>query len=428
MVETLAGNLRATGRSVFFDRWELVPGRSFVTGLAEGLQRSRAMVLVVSPEAYQSGWVGRELDETLAARGRDFPIIPVIHGGIEGAFPFLASLHWVDFRAPVAYREAFQRLLCGLDGTAPGPRPWFDGLLTEPPPVETPPPPPSVIDATLDRLNGGVIVSLLARDGVPVGSIAATLKASAQKSFPPGHIHHLTLPWLPPGQPLAPIHAQIALDAGLRPGIDDYGAFWAALTLQLQSHPSPRLWLVTGFETTTDDIRDMIANTVRGMAETHGASFQVVLVGGEKLHEAKYAGGARSILSNAFEIHWPDPTPADIGPDDESGRLALAAAGGNGTIARDLRGRPLTAQTVADSQTLWTIVRRLASADGAKLARLAGMRDLGPYHPYLPDDMTRRLYWRNLIAVAPGQRLRWRSELIREAVAMVLHALTPEPA
>ena len=59
-VEVLAQNLHKCGYNVFLDVWELVPGRSLVDGLYQGLQRSRAGVLVVTPEAWESGWVREE--------------------------------------------------------------------------------------------------------------------------------------------------------------------------------------------------------------------------------------------------------------------------------------------------------------------------------------------------------------------------------
>lgn len=43
--------------------------------------------------------------------------------------PFLETVHCVDFRdpAPDAYRQAFYRLLCGLEDRAPGPDVDLDG-------------------------------------------------------------------------------------------------------------------------------------------------------------------------------------------------------------------------------------------------------------------------------------------------------------
>ena len=137
-VETLAQNLVSAGYQVFLDIWHLVPGRDYPEGLYAGLESASAVVLVISPEALRSGWVRSEINNILARKGPGFLIIPVIYTAVDSEFPFLAARQKVDFQPPVPYRAAFKRLLCGLEGSAPGPDPWYDGQLIEPPAQTTP--------------------------------------------------------------------------------------------------------------------------------------------------------------------------------------------------------------------------------------------------------------------------------------------------
>jgi hypothetical protein len=85
-VEAFASNLRLAGKSVFLDFWRLIPGRDWIDGLRTGLASCKSAILVVSPEALQSGWV-REKYEVFRARQNEdptFSIVPVIYSGVDG--------------------------------------------------------------------------------------------------------------------------------------------------------------------------------------------------------------------------------------------------------------------------------------------------------------------------------------------------------
>ena len=73
-VETLADNLQRAGKSVFLDLWRLVPGRDFIDGLRAGLAACRSSILVVSPEALQSGWVREEYEILKRRQAKDSAI------------------------------------------------------------------------------------------------------------------------------------------------------------------------------------------------------------------------------------------------------------------------------------------------------------------------------------------------------------------
>jgi hypothetical protein len=195
-VEVLARNLKNQGKRVFFDEWSLVPGCELVDGLHEGLQRSRAGVLVVSPEAANSGWVGREYKNMLNRKAQDpsFIIVPVVYGELA-EFPFLQEILWVDFRAPNDYRKAFHRLLCGLEGKPPGPEQRFPGPLEVPgKDAETPLEESAehFLDEVFTVLDSSPILRLLAQADRASGPVIQNLRERARERFAEPNIFQLT--------------------------------------------------------------------------------------------------------------------------------------------------------------------------------------------------------------------------------------------
>ena len=59
-VRSLARRLREMGLRVFFDEDSIEPGEDIVTAIERGLRSSRHIVLILSPEAVNSKWVGLE--------------------------------------------------------------------------------------------------------------------------------------------------------------------------------------------------------------------------------------------------------------------------------------------------------------------------------------------------------------------------------
>ena len=112
-VEWLARMLEAHGRGVFLDKWHLVPGASWVEGLAQGLQQARSAILVATPEAVNSGWVRLEHDKLMSRCTSEpgFRYLPLVFGQLPG-LPFLDTLQCVDCRDPAQYRDWFHRLMC----------------------------------------------------------------------------------------------------------------------------------------------------------------------------------------------------------------------------------------------------------------------------------------------------------------------------
>jgi energy-coupling factor transporter ATP-binding protein EcfA2 len=127
-VEELAHRLTGeAGLQPFLDKWHLVPGQPWQEALEEALDVSRSCAVFLGPESLGT-WENEEMRAALDIRaGRpDFRVIPVLLPGARlphrGRLPrFLARLTWVDFRPGLDDADAFHRLVCGIQGVAPGP-------------------------------------------------------------------------------------------------------------------------------------------------------------------------------------------------------------------------------------------------------------------------------------------------------------------
>jgi serine protease AprX len=428
-VEVLARNLTRAGLRVFLDRWELVPGKDWVEGLDQALKASKAAVLVMSPEAYHSGWVGREYRTLLA---RTIPIVPVVFGAVEAAFPFAESIHWVDFRSPHDYREAFARLLCGLRGEAPGPEPTWTGELDLPEePLRPRPARRTTAREVFEQVRASRIALVLGRDGQDLARIAAVLSKEARQDFAASRIRILNLPVTGgPGDDGA-VFRTLSRDAGLESEAESGTAFQAAVAASLRTMPGAWLWLVFGFENLSVETRETLAGIMRALGVGHG-DFQVVLLGGERLHALSYGNGALSIFFGAAEVWWPDPKPDELAgnrPVDPA-QLArvMALTGGQPLLTRELLSEDGDDQTLSavlrDHPLLVRTIATLSVDARRRLRMLAAQDDIGPFTLIHAEPVIRGLWWRNLIRRDPKtRRLCWRSPTIREGLSEVLEAL-----
>jgi hypothetical protein len=108
MMQRMADDLRTAGMTVWVDD-NLEPGTpAWERSISAAIRTAGCLVVILSPDAEQSTWVGRELAmaETLDKR-----IVPILARGTEkDAIPFrLMSHQWVDGRHN--YPEAFGKLL-----------------------------------------------------------------------------------------------------------------------------------------------------------------------------------------------------------------------------------------------------------------------------------------------------------------------------
>jgi len=133
-VTVLADNLERLGLHVFLDEYEFGAGDVLVHALDDGLRRSKAGVLVVSPEAMRSAWVRNEyavLMQRAVESGQR--LVPVLLRDADLP-PLLAARVWVDFRAATddaGYRAAVATLAGALRGER-RPRPEAGDALVVP--------------------------------------------------------------------------------------------------------------------------------------------------------------------------------------------------------------------------------------------------------------------------------------------------------
>jgi hypothetical protein len=127
LVEALAQRLEdKEGLRPFLDKWHLVPGEPWQEALEKALDSSATCAVFLGPSGLGT-WENEELRSALDDRvhNRSLRVIPVLLPGADikdkTTLPrFLRLLAWVDFRSGLDDREAFRRLVAGIQGKAPG--------------------------------------------------------------------------------------------------------------------------------------------------------------------------------------------------------------------------------------------------------------------------------------------------------------------
>lgn len=439
-VEWLGKALIAHGRSVFLDIWNLVPGESWVEGLHRGLDNCRAALLVATPEVVNSGWIREEYNALQQHRQQadsDFRLVPIVFGELPN-LPFLANLQAVDCRDPARYQEWFHRILCGLDSKEPGPTP-FPVLALDRPPALRPPGagdtapgeesfvhwlmqrvsrpgcPPILVAARGHRFQGPVIQALLRRATAAYGS-------SAVLHVAPPFSDQLTA---------EDCSAEIGRQCRFPQRICNSTALVAALEERFGEGMS-HFMLVTGFENAPALCRREFAGAIRALTEHRTETFRVVLLGGQRLMDQKYAAGDLSFLSHATVEEWPQPTAEDLlawqqadFPNlllepQEAAELITATGAHAGLLRYCLErwaaegGTLLWRDWSYACPELWETWNRLARYhDKVRLRELLGRDQLGPAIAWPADATARALYWADLLAPR-GRQLGWRAEVLRE--------------
>lgn len=112
--------LQSRGLKVWLDRDEIRPGNLFIGDLENGLANSRAVALIVSPEALASNWVIEEYHRALnLTHEKNLQLIPIILRKAE--LPgFLANRSWVDFSDELTFNDNLGKLIWGITGKVPG--------------------------------------------------------------------------------------------------------------------------------------------------------------------------------------------------------------------------------------------------------------------------------------------------------------------
>jgi hypothetical protein len=129
-VESIAARLvDEQGLKPFLDKWHLIPGDPVQEALEEALDQSSTCAVFLGASGL-GPWENEEMRAALdeRVRNKSFRVIPVLLPGAEPkdkkTLPsFLRRLAWVDFRRGLDDPDAFQRLVAGIRGVAPGRQP-----------------------------------------------------------------------------------------------------------------------------------------------------------------------------------------------------------------------------------------------------------------------------------------------------------------
>lgn len=440
----LAEALKASGRSVFLDIWNLIPGENWLDGLHRGVQKCRSAVLVATPEVVNSGWVRDEYNALKRRRESepDFKLIPLVFGDLPD-LPFLGNIQSVDFRDPAHYRNSLHKLLCGLEGREPGALASLDFDIAPPPAMKQAraaaitPGEHQFTDRIMTRLRPAGVQPMMitSRGQRHQGAVIARLLKSARGEYGEDRVIQLSPPFA--GQLDGTVFfndlgRQCQLGAETPTSV----AFIAALESRLRSS-APLFLLVTGFENANAQHRAELAATLRSLSENQPYKLRIALVGGRRLVEQRHATGYLSFLSNATLDEWPDPTPADILAwqqastpdatidDDQIARL-LQFSGGHSGLVRYCLERYASGSDIPAWQAwcyacpeIWETWSHLAGDDPDALRASLERERFGPAQPWPHNATARRLYWADLLKAQDGQ-LVWRTENLRQIGREVL--------
>jgi len=121
-VERVAQALEERGLRVWFDKWELRPGLSWIEGLEQGVNTSGASAAFIGRSGL-GPWQKREVQAALIRHvDRGYPVIPVLLPGCpeNPRTPLFLDQHtWVNLRENAQFEEGLQRLIWGITGNNP---------------------------------------------------------------------------------------------------------------------------------------------------------------------------------------------------------------------------------------------------------------------------------------------------------------------
>lgn len=440
-VETLANNLVAQDYSVFLDKWSLVRGKDFAQQLEQAAFSAKAAILIGTPDSVDSGWVNDEyrLFRERTRHDKDFRLIPLIFGELP-EFPFLQSILAIDFRdsTEAGYRRSFHELLCSLRDQAPG-ADSFTGPLTIPQDlhrvkVETVTQTADVVSQVFKALARNKPLLLLTQAGRDTGLLCEQLMHEAEACYPAERVFQLAMPALDSADESA-YYRYVSLQCGLTECMNSMD-FSHALEQKIKQ-PGQYFLLINRFENAHPEYRFQIAKIMRALSEQYRREFRLVIVGGEKLAELRYARGEMSLLNHAQEMRLPEMDIGDLQqiirdefaeltPDDAAMHSLLRLTGQHPRLIQHCleEGTP-DPQECEDSLETSPYIVQLFSVflgDSSKreyICELLTQEQLGRYLPWLHDEVIRGLYWNNLLTVR-DRKLVWRCDLIRRSGRLTL--------
>jgi hypothetical protein len=340
----------------------------------------------------------------------------------------------VDFgdSSPQLYRQAFQRLLCGLKQRPPGPAPLFTGQLRLPR-VDTADRRPLVqsertfLEEVFTRPETGRPLMILAQADINTQIYGRALCHQAETLYGADNVYHI----FPPNSSRADSAAyfgRLARQCHLQGDISESFQWADALSERLDRGQEVFL-LVTGFENGPEESRRALAGELRQLIEAY-PELRVVMMGGERLVALKYASGPLSLLNIAEELPIPQLTHGDLhnlfgqhyrqlNLSPEQLQTVLEFTGCHPRLL------PYCLQQGADSALACEQVLResllpsqlfthfRAEKDRLPLCTLLAQPALGRFTLWPDDELLRRLDWANLIT-RRGQNFVWPCEFIRQ--------------
>ncbi len=442
--EVLAQNLKNQGYRIFLDSWE--PAKNIASEMYRGLYQSRKGILIVTPEAIESGWIREEYDQMMVQQRKDpdFTIIPLLSGKAVSDSPFLSNLQWLDFRDPETYSKAFCHLICAIENRTPETEIDLEGELIIPELGKKPEREPnqseiSFVEDLFELFHIRQAVLLLAQADRGQSAMKYYLLERAEKQLQKKSVLHLVPPYSPHTN-MEDYFSMLGRQCHFSKPVTSAVALMKAFENEL-ADDNPLFILTSGFENSCDEGRKELAGIFRNLSERY-MNFRMLICGGEKLADIYYTGDL-SFLNSAEIREWPELTPADVhlmakrpcSDQDISDKIArelLTISGGHprlleqcllfyrSDVSADLDAYQ---DALIQSPFVWQLFAPFVrdKENRQKLCRLLQQNDLWPDQPYLFDPLLRRLYWKNMLKRNPEKnRLSWRCEALREAGLRIL--------
>lgn len=116
-VSQLAKDLMKAGYRVWLDEWNIKAGDSIAKAITTGLEDSRFLLIVMSPDYFQSSWTQQEWQYALAKEmgdgDGDIKLIPLLYRDCEVP-AVLRNIQWIDFLEPARYKTNLNHLMRAL--------------------------------------------------------------------------------------------------------------------------------------------------------------------------------------------------------------------------------------------------------------------------------------------------------------------------
>ena len=437
VVETLERNLTNIGYRVLFDNEE--------EQTTNDTNYNQA-ILVVTPDAIESGWIREEYELMLKRQQNDpdFNFIPVIFSDVATDSPFLSDVEVVNF-STTEYHEAFRRLVS-----------YFGEKFCDENKLELPSKPRAKQITLTDDIhqfietlfthfvqNSPPPLMLLAQNNRSQAPLVDALLAHAQDRYQAERCLHLALPYSTEAY-VQDYFSVLAQQCGLSENINNGIEFEQALQIQSTNSPKPLFLLVSRFEHGAAFARQQLAGILRSLTESYANQLHIILCGGEKLSELKYPHGSHSLLNTAKVFQWPELGRADVYAvrnnyyqdlflNDESADNLLLLSGGHPTLLQKclyLYQRDSTQvwqdYPLALQHEPFSLITKVARnyQEAQQVRQWLAHEEVAPTsalfsYDHKRNELVRHLYWQNLLAerqVNGHKRLCWRSEALKSVV------------